>query len=221
MNKLIAVVTIGIALAVSAFAQTPGTPDPPASLTLVSNSSTGVTSIDNVFQPRILASWTAPPDALTQFIQIQHQLAGATDWIDDGTVVLPGVLASYQPLTFSLILTGFIQSFIGSDSIGLGSSLLGFLVGFALPLALFVLGAVGGGDVKLLAMIAAFLGFWPAVLALFVGVMSASVWGVFLLVRGRANRMSRLAFGSFLSFGGLIAALFGERVISSYAALLR
>jgi leader peptidase (prepilin peptidase)/N-methyltransferase len=80
---------------------------------------------------------------------------------------------------------------------------------------------MGMGDVKLLAMIAAFLGFWPAVLALFVGVLSASVWGVFLLARGRANRMSRLAFGSFLSFGGLIAALFGERVISSYAALLR
>jgi leader peptidase (prepilin peptidase)/N-methyltransferase len=80
---------------------------------------------------------------------------------------------------------------------------------------------MGLGDVKLLGMIAAFLGFWPAVLALFVGVMSASVWGVVLLARGRANRMSRLAFGSFLSFGGLIAALFGERVISSYAALLR
>lgn len=80
---------------------------------------------------------------------------------------------------------------------------------------------MGLGDVKLLAMIAAFLGFWPAVLALFVGVMSASVWGVFLLARGRANRMSRLAFGSFLSFGGLIAALFGERMISSYAVLLR
>jgi leader peptidase (prepilin peptidase)/N-methyltransferase len=80
---------------------------------------------------------------------------------------------------------------------------------------------MGLGDVKLLAMIAAFLGFWPAVLALFVGVLSASVWGVFLLARGRANRMSRLAFGSFLSFGGLIAALFGERVIAGYAALLR
>ena len=79
---------------------------------------------------------------------------------------------------------------------------------------------MGLGDVKLLAMIAAFLGFWPAVLALFVGVLSASVWGVFLLARGRANSMSRLAFGSFLSFGGLIAALFGERVISSYSALL-
>ncbi len=50
---------------------------------------------------------------------------------------------------------------------------------------------MGLGDVKLLAMIAAFLGFWPALLALFVGVMSASVWGVFLMARGRANRMSR------------------------------
>ena len=80
---------------------------------------------------------------------------------------------------------------------------------------------MGLGDVKLLAMIAAFLGFWPAVLALFVGVLSASVWGVFLLVSGRADRMTKLAFGSFLSFGGLVAAMYGERVISGYAALLR
>ena len=80
---------------------------------------------------------------------------------------------------------------------------------------------MGLGDVKLLAMIAALLGFWPAVLALFVGVLSASVWGVFLLLSGRADRMTKLAFGSFLSFGGLVAAMYGERVISGYAALLR
>jgi leader peptidase (prepilin peptidase) / N-methyltransferase len=80
---------------------------------------------------------------------------------------------------------------------------------------------MGLGDVKLLAMIAAFLGFWPAVLALFLGAFLASAYAVVLLLRGKAGRTTRLAFGSFLAVGGMIAALFGDRMIGMYAALLR
>ena len=80
---------------------------------------------------------------------------------------------------------------------------------------------MGMGDVKLLAMIAAFLGFWPAILSLFVGTLSAAVYGVVLLARGKAGATSKLAFGSFLCFGGLVAALYGNRLIDSYIALLR
>lgn len=80
---------------------------------------------------------------------------------------------------------------------------------------------MGLGDVKLLAMIAAFLGFWPAILALFLGVIVASAYGVLLLVRGKANRATKLAFGSFLAIGSLLAAQYGNRLIDMYAALLR
>jgi leader peptidase (prepilin peptidase)/N-methyltransferase len=80
---------------------------------------------------------------------------------------------------------------------------------------------MGLGDVKLLAMIAAFLGFWPAVLSLFLGVLLATIYAIFLLVRGRAGGASKLAFGSFLAIGGLIAAQFGNRLIEMYTALLR
>ncbi|MEO8736832.1 MAG: A24 family peptidase, partial [Edaphobacter sp.] len=79
---------------------------------------------------------------------------------------------------------------------------------------------MGLGDVKLLAMIAAFLGFWPAILAMFLGVLIASVYAIILLVRGRAGRASKLAFGSFLAIGGLIAAFYGESLINAYKTLL-
>lgn len=79
---------------------------------------------------------------------------------------------------------------------------------------------MGLGDVKLLAMIAAFLGFWPAMLALFLGSMLASAYAVFLLARGKANASTKLAFGSFLAAGGLIAAIYGERIIGIYADFL-
>jgi leader peptidase (prepilin peptidase)/N-methyltransferase len=79
---------------------------------------------------------------------------------------------------------------------------------------------MGLGDVKLIAMIAAFLGFWPAILSLFIGTLAAALYGVFLLARGRAGATSKLAFGSFLCVGGLIAALYGNRLIDNYIALL-
>jgi leader peptidase (prepilin peptidase) / N-methyltransferase len=79
---------------------------------------------------------------------------------------------------------------------------------------------MGLGDVKLLAMIAAFLGFWPAVLALFFGVLAATAYAIVLLIRGKAAAASKLAFGSFLCIGGLITAQFGNRLIGWYTAFL-
>lgn len=80
---------------------------------------------------------------------------------------------------------------------------------------------MGLGDVKMLAMIAAFLGFWPAILALFVGVVTAAVYSVWMMARGRAGASTRIAFGSFLGVGGLVSAVCGARVLEWYAGLLR
>ncbi|WP_084080251.1 prepilin peptidase [Edaphobacter aggregans] len=80
---------------------------------------------------------------------------------------------------------------------------------------------LGLGDVKLLAMIAAFLGFWPAILSLFLGAFAASLYAVVLLARRRAGAFTKLPFGSFLAAAGLVAAQFGDRIIDAYAQMLR
>lgn len=80
---------------------------------------------------------------------------------------------------------------------------------------------MGLGDVKLLAMITAFLGLTQALLALFVGVITAAIFGITLLARRRAGLATKLPFGSFLCAGGLFAALFGQRVMDWYGGLLR
>src|SRR4051812_24117971 len=61
-------------------------------------------------------------------------------------------------LTFSLVLSGIAQSFAAGSWISPSMSLAGFGVGFGLPLILFVIGALGGGDVKLLAGVGAWFG---------------------------------------------------------------
>ena len=80
---------------------------------------------------------------------------------------------------------------------------------------------LGLGDVKLLSMIAAFLGFWPAILALFIGVLTATAYALFLLARDKAGLASKIPLGTFLSIGGLIAAQFGNSIIDAYKSLLR
>ncbi|HEV2292497.1 MAG TPA: A24 family peptidase [Tepidisphaeraceae bacterium] len=61
-------------------------------------------------------------------------------------------------LTFALILCGIAQSFLTFGTVSPVQSLLGLATGFALTVALFAIGALGGGDVKLLAGVGAWLG---------------------------------------------------------------
>jgi prepilin peptidase CpaA len=61
-------------------------------------------------------------------------------------------------LTFSMLFAGVVQSLLPFSHVGILQSLAGFAVGFAIPFVLFVLGAVGGGDVKLLAAVGAWVG---------------------------------------------------------------
>ena len=80
---------------------------------------------------------------------------------------------------------------------------------------------MGLGDVKLLAMIAGFLGFGESLVSLFIGVVTASLFGLTLMARGKAGGATKIPFGSFLAAGGLFAAIFGQRIVGWYAGLLR
>ncbi len=61
-------------------------------------------------------------------------------------------------LTFGLVLAGVGQSFTWARSVGPADAMLGLLTGFGLTFVLFAIGALGGGDVKLLAGLGAWLG---------------------------------------------------------------
>jgi prepilin peptidase CpaA len=61
-------------------------------------------------------------------------------------------------LTFLMALSGIAGSFLAGHVASPGQAMLGMLVGFAIPFVLFAMGALGGGDVKLLAGTGAWLG---------------------------------------------------------------
>ena len=128
----------------------------------------------------------------------------------------PGSFASRG----NVFLTGPESLIFGRIAAACGVALLLLAVGWTYK-ALRKRDGMGLGDVKMLAMIAAFLGFWPAILALFVGVITAAFYSIVLIARRRAGASTRIAFGSFLALGGLISAAYGSEIVAWYSSLLR
>ena len=97
---------------------------------------------------------------------------------------------------------------------------IGILVGGGLFFAIIVAsgGGMGGGDMKLGAMLGAFLGWKVMLVGLFVGVLLGGVLAVTLLVSGRRGRKDPIPFGPFLAVGGMAALLWGEGVVQWYVS---
>ena len=79
---------------------------------------------------------------------------------------------------------------------------------------------MGLGDVKMLAMVGAFLGWQGAAVTFFVATAFGAAVGLALLALGRAGRRTRLPFGVFLAVGGLVALFWGRWLADAYLRLL-
>lgn len=134
-------------------------------------------------------------------------------------ISLPGIIVG---LVFSVV--GY---FVFTDAFEIIpnplSSLTGILVGGGFLLAtawiyekVTGVDGMGGGDIKLLAMIGAFLG-WPSIpVTLFVASVLGSVIGVGLMLATGAGRRLALPFAPFLCSGALIYLFYGEALIRFY-----
>lgn len=81
---------------------------------------------------------------------------------------------------------------------------------------------MGVGDVKLFAMIAAWLGWRLSLLTLVLGVLAAAAAGVAMLRRSRKPaREARLPFGSFLCAAAIYAIFAGQPIVDWYAGFFR
>jgi leader peptidase (prepilin peptidase) / N-methyltransferase len=102
------------------------------------------------------------------------------------------------------------------------ASLLGVLGGgvFFYLIALVSRGGMGGGDIKLIAMIGAFLGWQGAFFTILSGALLGSLVGVSLMVLGKNGRKDKVPFGPFLSIGAILFTLWGDELIHWYLNLL-
>lgn len=90
---------------------------------------------------------------------------------------------------------------------------IGILVGGGLFFVIILVsrGGMGGGDLKLGAMLGAFLGWKALLFALFVAIVLGGAIGAVLLGTGRRGRKDPIPFGPFLAAGGAMALVWGER----------
>ncbi|HET9263249.1 MAG TPA: prepilin peptidase [Vicinamibacterales bacterium] len=138
-------------------------------------------------------------------IDLEHHLL-------PNAITLPGIAVG---LAFSLLLPP-----------GLQSALLGVIVGggvlWLIGEAYFRLAGqegMGGGDVKMLAMIGAFLGWKLVLVTLVFSSVAGSVIGLLVLATRRGGMKYALPYGTFLALGAIIASLFGERIVAWYVGL--
>jgi leader peptidase (prepilin peptidase) / N-methyltransferase len=88
--------------------------------------------------------------------------------------------------------------------------------GFLLVAALLSPSGLGMGDVKLAFVLGLFLGE-SAIVAIVAGLVSSALASaILLLIHGREARKMHLALGPFLAFGGMLALLAGDDLISWY-----
>ena len=120
---------------------------------------------------------------------------------------------------------GFALSFVNSD-VSWQESALGILFGGGF-LALTALGyylwtkreGMGMGDVKLLAMIGAFLGVGGVFFTIILGSIAGSIAGLFMLIGHSGDEKMKIPFGPFLSLGAVCFIFFGRRVMEMYLGM--
>ena len=97
-------------------------------------------------------------------------------------------------------------------------SLIGIVVGGGVFLVIILAsgGGMGAGDMKLGAMLGAFLGWKVVLLSVFVAVVIGGVLAVALIATGVRGRKDPIPFGPFLAAGGAAGLLWGERVVRWY-----
>jgi leader peptidase (prepilin peptidase) / N-methyltransferase len=97
-------------------------------------------------------------------------------------------------------------------------TLLGILVGGGLFLVIILAsrGGMGGGDMKLGAMMGAFLGWKLVLLAILLGVFTGGAVAIVLLATGAKSRKDPVPFGPFLALGGAVSLLWGPSILAWY-----
>ncbi len=134
------------------------------------------------------------------FIDIHHQI------IPD-VISLPGIVLG---VLFSLV----------SPTVTWQSSLIGLLVGggvlYAVAFFYFVLRKVdgmGGGDIKLLAMIGAWLGWQSLPFVIFASSLGGTFVGLIAMLDQKKGGRTRIPFGPFLSLAALVYTFYSENIL--------
>jgi len=143
-------------------------------------------------------------------------------------VVLFAIDLEHHLLPNAITLPGVAVGLIASTVLppGIIDALIGVLIGGGV---LWLIGeayyrysgheGMGGGDVKMLAMIGAFLGWKLVLVTLVLSSVVGSVIGLIVIAIRKGGMQYALPYGTFLALGALVASLAGEAIVDWYVGL--
>lgn len=145
-------------------------------------------------------------------------------------VVVTGTDLTHKIIPNVITIPGMAVGLLGAATVlpvGMVNSVLGLMVGGGilwllawLSPYLFGKEGMGGGDIKLLAMVGAFLGWKPALLTIMIGSLTGSVIGISLIALRLIKRDDYIPFGPFLVLGALLSMFFAQPLLDWYQGLL-
>jgi leader peptidase (prepilin peptidase)/N-methyltransferase len=139
-------------------------------------------------------------------------------WVDFKWQIIPDE-TNFFGMIFALFFSLLFPSLYGAEShfYGLAQAVIGLLVGGGMIYAIGIYGeirfkkeAMGGGDVKLLAMIGAFLGWKLTVLTFFIAPFFGCVIGLYAKF---IKKQEIIPYGPFLSLGAIVAIFAGDKIL--------
>lgn len=131
------------------------------------------------------------------FIDLDHQII--PDEISIGALMIGLILSWWSPVGLSGALTGAL---IGGGAF--------FLIASLYP------GGMGGGDIKLMAAIGAYLGWELTILTIILASGIGSIFGLGAMAFFGAGRKTKTPFGPFLAIGATLSVFFGAEIIEWY-----
>lgn len=128
-------------------------------------------------------------------------------------ITLPGLVVGFFTATF-ILPVGWTGSLLG---IALGGGILWGLA--AVSPYLFGKEGLGGGDIKFLSMIGAFLGWQHVCMTLFLASCSGAMVGIGLIAFCNVERGQYLPFAPFLTAGAVASLFFYQELLGTYESV--
>jgi leader peptidase (prepilin peptidase) / N-methyltransferase len=151
-------------------------------------------------------------------------------------LTLPGivagiVLSSFTPEAYTDILSTMAASLFSFETAPYAQPILGSILGALIgggPLYAVAIGyekwrkkqGLGMGDVKMMAMVGAFLGWQLALLTILIGSLMGSLVGVFLILFRNKSWQTKLAFGVFLGIASAFSLFYGLKFLDLWFKFL-
>ncbi len=177
-------------------------------------------------------------EALTPFcfllVYIQYSLSPhffVSCLFASALIVLGFIDYYHQILPDEITLPGFVLAFLYTffrDDLSLTQALLGAGVGAGFLLLVYGVyyllrkkEGLGLGDVTMMLMVGAFLGWKQTLLTLILASIGGAIVGIFFIIFKKKDLQHALPFGTFLAPAAFVALLYGQQIIDAYLSLYR